>query len=65
MAVAQAFYSKEACIRKISTKVGAGDWGSSLSLACRMFGLECLVYMVKVSFNQKSYRRAFMATPPT
>lgn len=61
-AVPQAFYNKEAGIKKISTETGAGQWGSSLSLACQMFGLECLVYMVKVSFNQKPYRRAFMET---
>jgi tryptophan synthase beta chain len=58
--VPQAFYNKEAGIRKITTETGAGQWGSSLALACKMFGLECLVYMVKVSFNQKPYRRAFM-----
>jgi tryptophan synthase beta chain len=58
--VPQAFYNKEAGIKKITTETGAGQWGSSLALACRMFGLECLVYMVKVSFNQKPYRRAFM-----
>ena len=60
--VAQAFYNKEAGIKKITTETGAGQWGSSLALACRMFGLECLVYMVKVSYNQKPYRRAFMET---
>ncbi len=61
-AVPQAFYNKEAGIKKISTETGAGQWGSSLALACQMFGLECLVYMVKVSYNQKPYRRAFMET---
>jgi tryptophan synthase beta chain len=60
--VPQAFYNKEAGIKKITTETGAGQWGSSLALACRMFGLECLVYMVKVSFNQKPYRRALMET---
>lgn len=60
--VAQAFYNKEAGIKKITTETGAGQWGSSLALACQYFGLECLVYMVKVSFNQKPYRRAFMET---
>jgi tryptophan synthase beta chain len=59
-AVPQAFYNKEAGRTKITTETGAGQWGSSLALACEMFGLECLVYMVKVSFNQKPYRRAFM-----
>jgi len=61
-AVPQAFYNREAGIRKITTETGAGQWGSSLALACRMFGLECLVYMVRVSFEQKPYRRAFMET---
>jgi tryptophan synthase beta chain len=59
-AVPQAFYNKEAGIKKITTETGAGQWGSSLALACEMFGLECLVYMVKVSYGQKPYRRAFM-----
>ena len=59
-AVPQAYYNREAGIRKITTETGAGQWGSSLALACRFFGIECLVYMVKVSFNQKPYRRAFM-----
>jgi len=58
--IPQAFYNREAGIKKISTETGAGQWGSSLAIACRMFGLECLVYMVKVSFGQKPYRRAFM-----
>ncbi len=60
--VPQAFFNKEAGIKRISTETGAGQWGSSLALACQMFDLECLVYMVKVSFNQKPYRRAFMET---
>jgi tryptophan synthase beta chain len=59
-AVPQAFYNYAQGIRKIATETGAGQWGSSLSMACQMFGLECLVYMVKVSFNQKPYRRALM-----
>lgn len=61
-AVPQAFFNKEAGVKRISTETGAGQWGSSLALACQMFDLECLVYMVKVSFNQKPYRRAFMET---
>ncbi len=61
-AVAQAFYNKEAGIKKITTETGAGQWGSSMALACEAFGLELLVYMVKCSFNQKPYRRAFMET---
>ncbi|MBN2886521.1 MAG: TrpB-like pyridoxal phosphate-dependent enzyme [Chromatiaceae bacterium] len=59
-AIAQAFYNKAEGVKRITTETGAGQWGSSLSLAGSMFGLEILVYMVKVSFNQKPYRRAFM-----
>ncbi|NBD38063.1 MAG: TrpB-like pyridoxal phosphate-dependent enzyme [Verrucomicrobia bacterium] len=59
-AVPQAYYNREAGIRKITTETGAGQWGSSLALACSFFGIDCLVYMVKVSFHQKPYRRAFM-----
>lgn len=59
-AVPQAYYNKMQGVRKIATETGAGQWGSSLSMACRLFGLECLVYMVKVSFQQKPYRRALM-----
>jgi tryptophan synthase beta chain len=59
-AVAQAYYNKEAGIRRMSTETGAGQWGSSLSMACRFFDLECLVFMVKASFEQKPYRRIFM-----
>lgn len=61
-AVAQAFYNKEAGITKLSTETGAGQWGSSLAFAGSLFGLEVKVYMVKVSFNQKPYRRALMET---
>ena len=59
-AVAQAFYNKEAGITKLSTETGAGQWGSSLAFAGSLFGLEVKVFMVKVSFNQKPYRRALM-----
>ena len=59
-AVAQAFYNKEAGITKLSTETGAGQWGSSLAFAGSLFGIEVKVYMVKVSFNQKPYRRALM-----
>ncbi len=59
-AVPQAFYNQREGIRRIATETGAGQWGSSLAMACSVFGLECLVYMVKVSFNQKPYRRALM-----
>ena len=61
-AVAQAFYNKEAGITKLSTETGAGQWGSSLAFAGSLFGLEVKVYMVRVSFNQKPYRRALMET---
>jgi tryptophan synthase beta chain len=61
-AVPQAYYNKAAGIRRIATETGAGQWGSAMSLACQMFGLECTVYMVKVSYEQKPYRRSMMAT---
>ena len=61
-AVAQAYYNKEAGVRRISTETGAGQWGSSLAMACRFFDLECLVFMVKASYGQKPYRRIFMET---
>ena len=59
-AIAQAYYNKQAGIRRLATETGAGQWGSALALACRMFGLECTVYMVKVSYQQKPYRRMMM-----
>ena len=59
-ALAQAYYNKQAGIKRLSTETGAGQWGSALSMACSFFGLECMVYMVKVSFQQKPYRRSFM-----
>ena len=61
-AVAQAFYNKQAGVKRVSTETGAGQWGSSLSMAASMFGLECLVFMVRASFEQKPYRRIFMET---
>ncbi|MDW8321571.1 MAG: TrpB-like pyridoxal phosphate-dependent enzyme, partial [Armatimonadota bacterium] len=61
-AVAQAYYNKEAGIERLATETGAGQWGSALSLACRLFGLECTVYMVKVSYYQKPYRKMMMET---
>jgi tryptophan synthase beta chain len=61
-AVPQAFYNAEAGIKKLSTETGAGQWGSSLAFAARQFGIEVKVYMVKVSYNQKPYRRALMET---
>jgi tryptophan synthase beta chain len=59
-AVAQAYYNKQAGIKQLITETGAGQWGSALAFAGALFGLEVLVYMVKVSYNQKPYRRAFM-----
>jgi len=59
-AVPQAYYNKLAGTRRIATETGAGQWGSSMALACQMFGLECTVYMVKVSFGQKPYRKSMM-----
>jgi tryptophan synthase beta chain len=61
-AVAQAFYNREAGIRKISTETGAGQWGSALAFAGALFGIEVQVFMVKVSYQQKPYRRALMET---
>ena len=61
-AVAQAYYNREQGIRKLVTETGAGQWGSALALACGMFGLECEVFMVGVSYDQKPYRRAMMET---
>jgi tryptophan synthase beta chain len=59
-AVAQAYYNKKEGIKRLSTETGAGQWGSALSMACKFFGLECKVYMVKVSYQQKPYRRVLM-----
>lgn len=59
-AVAQAYYNKVAGITRLSTETGAGQWGSSLAFACGLFGLQCKVYMVKVSYHQKPYRRSLM-----
>jgi tryptophan synthase beta chain len=60
--VAQAFYNREAGIRKIATETGAGQWGSSLAFAGALFGIEVQVFMVRVSYDQKPYRRALMET---
>ncbi|MDT8440577.1 MAG: TrpB-like pyridoxal phosphate-dependent enzyme [Desulfuromonadales bacterium] len=59
-AVPQAYYNKIFGTKRIATETGAGQWGSSIALACQMFGLECTVYMVKVSYNQKPYRKSMM-----
>ncbi len=59
-AVAQAFFNKEAGTKALTTETGAGQWGSALAMACNFFGLELEVYMVKVSYHQKPYRRIIM-----
>ncbi len=59
-AIAQAYYNKEFGIKKLTTETGAGQWGSALSLGCSLFGLECKIYMVRISFDQKPYRRMLM-----
>lgn len=61
-AIAQAFYNKEAGTKRITTETGAGQWGSSMSFAGALFGLDVQVFMVRVSYNQKPYRRALMET---
>jgi tryptophan synthase beta chain len=60
--IAQAYFNKIAGTKRLATETGAGQWGSSLALACQLFGLECNVYMVKVSYQQKPYRRMLMHT---
>ncbi|MCU0588377.1 MAG: TrpB-like pyridoxal phosphate-dependent enzyme [Syntrophobacteraceae bacterium] len=61
-AIPQAYYNKVFGIKRLSTETGAGQWGSALSMACKMFGLQCRVFMVRVSFEQKPYRRLMMMT---
>lgn len=61
-AIAQAYYNKKEGIERLSTETGAGQWGSSLAFACKMFDLECKVYMVRVSYDQKPYRKLMMQT---
>lgn len=61
-AIAQAYYNKISGTKRILTETGAGQWGSALSFCCALFGLECKVYMVKVSYQQKPYRRMMMET---
>lgn len=58
--IPQAYYNKQAGIKKLTTETGAGQWGSALAFACSHFGIECQVFMVKVSFEQKPYRKTFM-----
>jgi tryptophan synthase beta chain len=59
-AIPQVYYNKMEGTRHLTTETGAGQWGSSLAMACSFFGLDCKVYMVRVSYNQKPYRRALM-----
>ena len=59
-AVAQAYYNKQEGVKRITTETGAGQWGSALSFACNVFDLECKVYMVRISYDQKPYRRIMM-----
>ena len=61
-AIAQAYYNKQEGVKRLATETGAGQWGSALAFACRLFDLECTVYMVRVSYNQKPYRRLMMET---
>jgi tryptophan synthase beta chain len=61
-AIAQAYYAKEQGLKGVTTETGAGQWGTALSMACGYFGLDCRVYMVKVSYEQKPYRKAVMET---
>ena len=61
-AVAQAYFNKAEGVKRLATETGAGQWGSASAFACQTFGLECKVYMVKVSYHQKPYRRSMMET---
>lgn len=61
-AIPQAYYCKQEGVTNVTTETGAGQWGAALSLACSKFGLELAVYMVKISYNQKPYRRSIMQT---
>jgi len=61
-AVPQAFYNKKEGIKRITTETGAGQWGTALSIACSMYDIECAVYMVRVSYEQKPYRKTLMQT---
>src|ERR671916_19575 len=61
-AVPQAYYNREEGVRRLTTETGAGQWGSSVAFACGVMGLDCTVYMVRVSYDQKPYRRIMMET---
>lgn len=59
-AVAQAYYNKKFGIKRLTTETGAGQWGSAIAMSCKLIGLECKVYMVRISFEQKPFRKAMM-----
>ena len=61
-AIAQAYYNKQEGIKRITTETGAGQWGTAISIACQKYGMECIVYMVRISFEQKPYRKVLMNT---
>jgi tryptophan synthase beta chain len=61
-ALAQAYFNKQEGVKRLATETGAGQWGSALACACRLMGLECMVYMVRISYDQKPYRRIMMNT---
>jgi tryptophan synthase beta chain len=61
-AIAQAYYNKQEGVKRITTETGAGQWGSALALACNFFGIECEVYMVRISYEHKPYRKVMMNT---
>ena len=61
-AVPQAYYNMKEGVKRLATETGAGQWGSALSFACQMFGMECKVYMVRISYDQKPYRKVMMQT---
>ena len=61
-AIMQAYMNKKEGVKRIATETGAGQWGSAMACACKLMGLECMVYMVRVSFDQKPYRRIMMKT---
>jgi tryptophan synthase beta chain len=61
-AIAQAYYNKKEGIKRITTETGAGQWGSALAMGCAFFGIELKVYMVRISYDQKPYRRILMET---
>jgi tryptophan synthase beta chain len=61
-ALAQAYFNRQEGVKRLATETGAGQWGSALACACRLMGLECMVYMVRISYDQKPYRRVMMNT---